>query len=415
MQHGDILTLYVRRDAFKPLKTKEELKAIDKELRAIQGEDKTELSIEKIQKKHWQSENEINKYRQMDEEAKEVNMQSDISDLDRIMDYHFNNDLDYYLSENHWNFHVNILLYKNLLVFHEGKEVGAFLDVSGDPFTQPIRDYTSLYGDMFNEAYRLCKVILTSHVPETKVVQIANQAATWKFKNMKDQDGNPIEYEVTPNVTDLIESYHILGMINTILTFANDENSVVDRFLIALSVYKDKGLPFNGNTHCFAPYNEVYQTFIAATMIDGSYLRPGYDNKRRGEYLRHNIPWYNNLIKDLETEKANETNTVQRKPGANEMKFEDFVINETEAEKVKNIIKQHIKKSAPKQVALVIIGGIEAGKIRMDITSTSIKKEFGVNGNSVKPHLTKYRQYKNKLNNSFSEEELKPFKELFID
>ncbi len=130
MQHEDILTLYVRRDAFKPLKSKEELKSIDKELRAIQGED---------------------------------NMQSD---FDKIKDYHFNQNLDYYLSEEHWNFHVNSILYKKLLIFHEGKEVGAYLDTSGDSFTQPIRDYTSLYGNMFNEAYRLCNVILTTPVPQ---------------------------------------------------------------------------------------------------------------------------------------------------------------------------------------------------------------------------------------------------------
>ncbi len=340
---------------------------------------------------------------------------SEFSDFDKIKDYHFNKNLDYYLSEDHWNIHVNRMLYNNLLVFHEGKEVGAYLDTSGDSFTQPIRDYTSLYGKMFNEAYRLCNVILTTPVPETKVVQIANQAATWKFKNLKDQNGNPIKLEITPNVTDLIESYHILGMVNTILTLANDENEKVDRFMIDLSVYKDNGLPFKGRIHSFAPYNEEYQKFIVATMIDGSYLRPGYDNKSRDEYLRHNIPWYNNLTKYLETAKVSETNTVQRKPGAKEKKFEDFVINKTELDKVINIIKQYINIEYPKQAALVIIGGIEAGKIQRDITSTCIEKEFGVKGNSVKPHLTKYKKFKDRLNNSYNVEELKAYKELFTE
>lgn len=78
-----------------------------------------------------------------------------------------------------------------------------------------------------------------------------------------------------------------------------------------------------------------------------------------------------------------------------------------------DIIKQKINKSDAKQTALVIIGGIEAGKIRRDVTAPSIGKEFGVNGNSIKPHLTRYRAYKNGQNNSFSEEELKPYKDFF--
>lgn len=105
----------------------------------------------------------------------------------------------------------------------------------------------------------------------------------------------------------------------------------------------------------------------------------------------------------------------QRKPGAKVKKFADYIINNLEADKVIGIIKQKINKSDSKQTALVIIGGIEAGKIRRDVTAPSIGKEFGVNGNSVKPHLTKYRTYKNGQNNSFSEEELKPYKDLFIE
>ena len=104
-----------------------------------------------------------------------------------------------------------------------------------------------------------------------------------------------------------------------------------------------------------------------------------------------------------------------RKLGAKVKKFADYIINNLEADKVIGIIKQKINKSDAKQTALVVIGGIEAGKIRRDVTAPSIGKEFGVNGNSVKPHLTKYRAYKNGQNNSFSEEELKPYKELFIE
>ena len=221
------------------------------------------------------------------------------SDFEHLRVWNNNTNLDYYLSEEHWNFHVNQMLHKNLLVFHEGKEVGAFLDDSKPDFGAPIKDFSPLYGNMFNEVYRLCNSILTTPVPETKVAQFANQSATWKFRNLKDDNGKPLN--VAPNVTDLIESYHILGMVNAILSFANDKSAYVDRFMIALSVYKDKGLPFCGFIHCFEPYNKIYQKFIFTTVVDGSYLRPGFDYKKRDEYLRKNLPWYNNIAKLYET------------------------------------------------------------------------------------------------------------------
>ena len=89
-------------------------------------------------------------------------------------------------------------------------------------------------------------------------------------------------------------------MANAILIFSNIQNDDVNEFLIALSVYKDEGLMFRGYNHSFGNYIEEYESFIAATIIDGSYLRPGYDNKSRDKYLRKNIPWYQNLVKDIE-------------------------------------------------------------------------------------------------------------------
>jgi len=252
------------------------------------------------------------------------------SDFEHIKAWENNTNLDYYLSEEHWNFHVNQMLYKNLLVFHEGKEVGAFLDVNGPDFGDPIKDYTSLYGNMFNEAYRLCKSILTIPVPETKVAQFATQSATWKFRNLKDKKGKPIQFEIAPNVTDLIESYHILGMVNAILCFANDQSASVDRFMITLSVYKDKGLPFCGHNHCFEPYNEVYQKFIFATIVDGSYLRKGYDYKKRNEYLCKNMPWYNNIAKEYE-KNAKEVKKESTQSDANRANMEESVLGKISA------------------------------------------------------------------------------------
>lgn len=236
-----------------------------------------------------------------------------ISDFEHLKAWQNNPDLDYYLSEGHWNFHVNQLLYKNLLVYHGDKEVGAFLDISRDSFTHPINDYSFLYGEMFNEAYRLCYCILSSPVPETKVAFFANQAATWKFRNLKDEQGKPIM--LAPNVIDLIESYHILGMTAAFLSFANDQKDTIDRFLLVLSVYKDKGLPFMGFIHCFESYNEVYRAFIATTMISCSGLRPDYNYKRRDEHLRHIIPLYKNFAEELENNLSEANNNTDEEHG----------------------------------------------------------------------------------------------------
>ncbi len=257
------------------------------------------------------------------DKKKGATTKKDNSDFENLKAWKNKPDLDYYLSEEHWNFHVNQLLYKNLLVFHEGKEVGAFLYASRDRFTHPINDYAHLYGEMFNEAYRLCYCILASPVPESKVAFFANQAATWKFRNLKDEQGKPIR--LVPNVIDLIESYHILGMTTAILSFANDQRDTIDRFLLALSVYKDKGLPFMGFIHCFESYNEVYRAFIVTTLISCSELRPDYDYKKRDEHLRYVIPLYkifaDEIEKKMKESKVNMEQTVLDKISANNIRF----------------------------------------------------------------------------------------------
>ena len=129
----------------------------------------------------------------------------DISDFEYLKVWQYNPNLDYYLSEQHWNFHVNQILYKNLLVFHDGKEVGAFLETPDGSFTRPIIDYTEKYGRMFNETYRLCSIILTTPIPETKVAQF------WQINLQHGNSENLIEYDGKAlirflNVIDLIES-----------------------------------------------------------------------------------------------------------------------------------------------------------------------------------------------------------------
>lgn len=253
------------------------------------------------------SANEDGKESDITKEKAEGSIQIENSDFEHLKDWKDNPDLDYYLSEEHWNYHVNTLLYNNLLVFHE-KELGAYLNSTFDSFSQPIRDYTQQYGEMFNEAYRLCNIVLSSSVPATKVAMLAAEAAKVGIKRMFgksiDQYGNPVSIDnLVPNVTDLIESYHILGMVNAILTISDVQKDAVNKFLIALSVYNDNGMYFCGNIHSFKAYNETYEALILTNIVNGSMLRPGYDNISRDKYLRHNIPWYEHLASILKKEK----------------------------------------------------------------------------------------------------------------
>lgn len=97
-----------------------------------------------------------------------------------------------------------------------------------------------------------------------------------------------------------------------------------------------------------------------------------------------------------------------RKPGARETNFEDFVINKAETADVIDRIKNNINRDQAKQSAIVICAAIEAGKVSKTVTAASIHRKFGVNEASIKPHLRKYRQGGWDIN-----EDIKPYKELF--
>lgn len=250
-----------------------------------------------------------------------------ISDFEHLKVWQNDPDLDHYLSDDHWNFHVNRLLYNILLSFYNNvydgpAEVGAYLDYERYSLFEPTKDYSILYGKMFNEAYRLCNFITTTPVPETKVVQIAGEASTLFFRNQELPKGcRP----PAPNALDMILSYHILGMVNGILMWANDRKDSVDRFLDALYHYNDIGVVFrNGmlfelRNHDFQFYHIVYLAQIVKHIIDASELRPGYDYIGRDEYLRRKYAWYKadaenyeKILEKIEMEK-NESEDIETK------------------------------------------------------------------------------------------------------
>ena len=99
-----------------------------------------------------------------------------------------------------------------------------------------------------------------------------------------------------------------------------------------------------------------------------------------------------------------------KKAGAKATRFVDFIVNRDETEWIIGILNNHIIKNRPKQAALCVMGAIEAGKISLDVTAPSIEREFGVNGNSVKRHLTKY---KSKVGRKRYEADLNSYKTIF--
>ncbi|MBE6249409.1 MAG: hypothetical protein E7106_09195 [Prevotella sp.] len=372
----------------------------------------------------------------------EESPQNDNSDFEHLKVWEDNPDLKYYLSDKHWNSHVNQLLYAYLTSRYKGNEVGVYINLgllNGSAFKI---DYNQIYGVMFNEAYSFCRYVLTTPVPETEITFLESKA----------------ESLCSVKIAKPIIAYNILVMTGLILCFSNDQNEVVGRFLNRLSGYNHTHY-FGDEFHHFENYIKIGLNVVAGIMIDGQLqhpgkLRPGYDYKGHDEYLRKTLPWYrvsaemfekrveksssktneiekilNEILNKVEEqtemirklEPCSYSNHQQRssagqsKPGRKQTKFTDYIISKEDYDNVIGIINKHIVKDNPQQVALVIIGGIEAGKIRQDVTAPSIEKEFGVNRNSVKPYLTNYRTTRGKPNPTFSETELQPFKDFFIE
>lgn len=227
------------------------------------------------------------------------------SDYENLKVWQNNACLDYYLSDDHWNYHVNQLIYKYLLVRHDFLEVGLYLDMGLLARIDEGSDYSVHYGRMFNEAYRQCSVVLCCAVPETMVPSLVKDAAAI----------------CTNKAAKLIFSYHVMVMVNFILCFADIQKSNVGRFLHRLSFYDDMGCFFLEKQHHFAEYIKVGLNTVAGALIDGQIhspglLRPEYDYKGRDEYLRRTIPWYRVLAEELDKKVEVQDNDAQGVPNS---------------------------------------------------------------------------------------------------
>ena len=205
------------------------------------------------------------------------------SDFEHLKVWQDNSDLKYYLSDKHWNCHVNQLLYAYLTSRYKGNEVGVYINLALGIGENAFKiDYNQIYGVMFNEAYCFCHYVLTTPVPETNIGFLENKAESLCPDDAK--------------LAKPIIAYNILVMTGLILCFANDKNDAVVRFLNRLSNYNHTHY-FGDEFHHFEDYIKIGLNCVAGIMIDGQIhspgkLRSGYDYKGQDEYLRKTLPWY---------------------------------------------------------------------------------------------------------------------------
>ena len=211
------------------------------------------------------------------------------SDFEHLKDWQDNPNLDDYLSDTHWNQHVNLLIYTYLKARYHGNEVGVYINMALLNGENAFNiDYNQIYGVMFNEAYSFCSYVLNDPVPQTKIAYLEKKA----------------EGLCHIQASAPIISYNILVMVSYILCFANDHNDAVGRFLQSLSFYNNSHV-FGDEFHHFENYIKIGLRTVAAIIIDSRLqppgkLRPGYDYKSKDDYLRKTLPLYREFAEEFE-------------------------------------------------------------------------------------------------------------------
>ncbi len=230
----------------------------------------------------------------MEENLRDSSMMSG-SDYEHLKAWQNKPDLDYYLSDEHWNYRVNLLIYDYLKNRYEGNEVGVFINLGLNSSEAFKIDYEKgCYGVMFNEAYYFCSFVLTTPVPQTKITFLEGEAETLCHVEL----AKPII------------AYHILVMTGFILCLSNVQNDAVGRFLKTLSSYNHTHY-FGFEFQHFENYIKIGLNCVAAIMRDGllqppGKLQPEYDYMGRDRYLRNTIPWYRIYAEAIDKELGND-------------------------------------------------------------------------------------------------------------
>lgn len=224
-----------------------------------------------------------------------------MTEIELLKKYRHHTNLSYFLNENHWNYAINDLLYKNLHCFHEGIELGIYLNPQIDTLTNPIQDYSNLYAKLLDESYFICSKVVKERHPETKFSEYLSYASTWKFRKLA----------IVPNAIDMIEAYHIICMSFVILSFVKEKSESIKRFINKICISNNE-VYYMMQSHNFSIYCQTYQMFIWDILQSKELLGDKYDYEMMIMSMTKDFIWYDNIQKGYQ-EKVSKTFPLSEK------------------------------------------------------------------------------------------------------
>lgn len=405
----------------------------------------------------------------MDKE-KEVLTRNTDSDYERLKVWKDNPKLDDYLSEKHWNHQVNELLYAYLKSRYSGNEVGVYINM-GLLSYQEGQDYNQIYGVMFNEAYCFCSYVLTTPVPYTKIAFLERKAKTLCsiesaaplisynilvmtglilcFANDHNDDvGRFLNYLSIHNSTHCFgdkfhhfEDYCKIGLICVTGIMADGQlqppgklrpgydyksrdeylrKTIIEYKCIAEEMEKSRKETNTRKQEKKMAMDDKFNDILNKLAEQTEIIRRIEHHSNAAHHQQRRSDSWESIMRYVDVPisipNRNEDETGNKKIGAPKKPFKNFVVGKDEEEKnkVMEIIRNNIISNDAKQSALLICAAIEAGKLLCHVSAPSIKREYDVNANSIKPYLTKFKSAKEGKNPPpFTETELAPYKSLF--
>ena len=378
--------------------------------------------------------------------------------------------LDDYLSEKHWNHQVNELLYAYLKSRYSGNEVGVYINM-GLLSYQEGQDYNQIYGVMFNEAYCFCSYVLTTPVPYTKIAFLERKAKTLCsiesaaplisynilvmtglilcFANDHNDDvGRFLNYLSIHNSTHCFgdkfhhfEDYCKIGLICVAGIMADGQlqppgklrpgydyksrdeylrKTIIEYKCIAEEMEKSRKETNTRKQEKKMAMDDKFNDILNKLAEQTEIIRRIEHHSNAAHHQQRRSDSWESIMRYVDVPisipNRNEDETGNKKIGAPKKPFKNFVVGKDEEEKnkVMEIIRNNIISNDAKQSALLICAAIEAGKLLCHVSAPSIKREYDVNANSIKPYLTKFKSAKEGKNPPpFTETELAPYKSLF--
>jgi len=378
--------------------------------------------------------------------------------------------LDDYLSEKHWNHQVNELLYAYLKSRYSGNEVGVYINM-GLLSYQEGQDYNQIYGVMFNEAYCFCSYVLTTPVPYTKIAFLERKAKTLCsiesaaplisynilvmtglilcFANDHNDDvGRFLNYLSIHNSTHCFgdkfhhfEDYCKIGLICVAGIMADGQlqppgklrpgydyksrdeylrKTIIEYKCIAEEMEKNRKETNTRKQEKKMAMDDKFNDILNKLAEQTEIIRRIEHHSNAAHHQQRRSDSWESIMRYVDVPisipNRNEDETGNKMIGAPKKPFKNFVVGKDEEEKnkVMEIIRNNIISNDAKQSALLICAAIEAGKLLCHVSAPSIKREYDVNANSIKPYLTKFKSAKEGKNPPpFTETELAPYKSLF--